>query len=313
MVSVSLLAFVLLKVNWGQLSGILAGLDLRCAASASALTMVLIGGLAVRWRFFLRQQNISVPFAKLLSLTWAGQFFNCVLPGSTGGDVVKIYQMCRLEPERKAAAAAAVFADRLSASFALLFLAAIAFTFEPLPLRVLSAWPLNWWNVSLACFGLTVAAFLAVWIASRMIRATQWPGRIVRMLKAVRSGFSFDFSTTAAVALALGLHLLNFFIVFLFAKALGLTITYSLTLAIMPVVLLMVMLPVTINGHGLRELLLIGYFNHLGIRLATSPVADVRDVVVALSVLIVANDLLWSLPGGLWYLIAGGRRVADLR
>lgn len=42
----------------------------------------------------------------------------------------------------------------------------------------------------------------------------------------------------------------------------------------MPVVLFLVLLPITINGHGLREVLLIGYFTQMGITASGAPRAE---------------------------------------
>ncbi|HEX8280303.1 MAG TPA: lysylphosphatidylglycerol synthase transmembrane domain-containing protein, partial [Chthoniobacterales bacterium] len=113
--SLALIVFIARKLNWAQLGSVLARIDWRWAAAGSILTGLLIGALAARWRIFLREQKIELTFGTVLSLTWAGQFFNSVLPGSTGGDVFKIYQLCRLAPDRKAAAAATVVVDRFSA------------------------------------------------------------------------------------------------------------------------------------------------------------------------------------------------------
>src|SRR3954447_26723512 len=119
LVSIGLIVVIARKVNWRELGSILQHIDWRWALAGSLLTGVLIAGLALRWKIFLEQQQIEVPFLRVLSLTWAGQFFNSLLPGSTGGDFFKIYQMCRLHPERKAAAASTVLLDRFSALVAL--------------------------------------------------------------------------------------------------------------------------------------------------------------------------------------------------
>lgn len=71
----------------------------------------------------------------------------------------------------------------------------------------------------------------------------------------------------------------------------------------MPVILFVVLLPITINGHGLRELLLIGYFGYMGIVLQGDAQSGVQGIALALSLLVVGNDLLWALPGGVWYLL----------
>ena len=118
---------MLRKLDWHGLGEVLGRLQLGWVALGWASTSLLVVGLAARWRIFLKAQGIDLPFATIFSLTWAGQFFNSVLPGSTGGDVIKIYQLCRLAPDRKAAGAATVVVDRLVALSALMLLAGIAF------------------------------------------------------------------------------------------------------------------------------------------------------------------------------------------
>jgi uncharacterized membrane protein YbhN (UPF0104 family) len=302
-VSVALIALVARKVNWTGLGFVLRHVDARWALAGSLCTLLLIASLATRWRIFLRQQRIELRFGTIFSLTWAGQFFNSVLPGSTGGDFVKIYQLCRLAPGQKAAAAATVLTDRLSALVALLVLAGVAFAIAPAPLQSLAGRGGSMGTVVLwGCVAL-VAASVSGWLAFRFLRATHWLGRLQRTLAASKKSFELNRNLLAAVVLSFGIHFLNFLIVFLFARSLGIGISYAQVLLIMPVVLLLVMMPVTVNGHGLREVLLIYYFTHFHIALNGYAGVGVKETVIALSVLLVANDLLWSLPGGLWYLV----------
>lgn len=285
-------------MNWSGLGAALVGVDARWAALAWSLSLAVIGGLALRWQLFLRRQDVRLPFKTIFSLTWAGQFFNSFLPGSTGGDLVKIYQLCRLVPDRKAVGAATVIADRLSAVAALLILAAVAVTVEPAPLHFLSGVALP---VKTMLAGLLMLS-AAGWIAFRVLRPSTLVARLRSILVACKGVLAFNTTLAAAFLLAFAIHLLNFLIVYLFARALGLSLTFPQILAMMPVILFLLMVPATINGHGLRELLLIAYFSYLGITLHGHADSGVQEQAVALSLLIVANDLLWSLPGGLWYL-----------
>lgn len=289
-------------MDWGALGAVFTRLHPGWALAGWALTLLLIAGLALRWQIFLREQKIELPLPTIFSLTWAGQFFNSFLPGSTGGDVVKIYQVCRLVPDRKAAAAATVFVDRLSALLALLVLAVIAMAIDPVPLRVLSTQPLSIRTLSWIFLAFLVAT-LAAGLVFRTLRSTFWGGRLVRTLSAAKNNFSFNRSLLAAILLAFAIHLLNFLIAYFFARALGISITYLQVLVIVPVVIFLVMLPVTINGHGLRELLLIAYFTQMGITLGGHPESGAPEIAIAWSLILVANDLLWSLPGGIWYLV----------
>lgn len=281
----------------------LTRLNFGWAVAGWALSSLVIVGLAIRWRIFLRQQDIKLPFLTIFSLTWAGQFFNSILPGSTGGDVVKIYQLCRLAPDRKARAAATVLVDRLTALVALLVLAAISFVIDPGPLRILSTESFAPGKM-LGWLLATGAVILIVgWLMFRLLGSTHWGGRAVRTFTAVKENLSFSWGLLAAISLAFAIHLVSFSAAYLFARALGISISYLQVLLMLPVVLFLILLPVTINGHGLRELLLIGYFTQMGITLTGAHGGGAREIAVALSVLLVANDLLWSIPGGLWYLL----------
>lgn len=51
---------------------------------------------AIRWRNLMRPQGIDMPLKKCLELTLVGQFYSILLPGITGGDLVKIVYTSRL-------------------------------------------------------------------------------------------------------------------------------------------------------------------------------------------------------------------------
>ncbi|MDQ6760378.1 MAG: flippase-like domain-containing protein [Acidobacteriota bacterium] len=302
LVSAALIAFVLRRVSWSALTQIIARADPSWLAFGWALTPFLILGLAGRWRIFVVQQGLDIPPSRLFFLTWAGQFFNSMLPGSTGGDVVKIYQLCRFAPQEKAAAAATVFADRLSALFALTTMCGIALAIDPVPLRAVLPADTSTGFIIATGLGLALLGVAVAWLGLRFLRTTSIGGRIERTLRAAQHNLRFSAGSVAALLASFALHILNFSIIYSFCRALHLTITYPQVLLMMPVLLFIVLLPVTINGHGLRELLLVAYFTHFSVSIAGQTGPAVQEMAVAVSVVTVANDLLWSLPGGLLYL-----------
>jgi uncharacterized protein (TIRG00374 family) len=299
-ISAALIVLLLRRVNWTGLGSVLSRISMGGALAASLLTFPLIVLLATRWRIFLRQQSIHLPFRTVLGLTWAGQFFNSVLPGSTGGDVVKIYQLCRMVPDRKAAAAVTVIIDRLSALVALAVLAGGALLFAPLPeftrlsVRARTLWP---WLV-LGLFLLLLVGSLAM---RAMRRSPHWLARLRHVWSVLRTSFAFNVGMVAALFLAISIHLLNFTIIFGFARALGIAITYWQVLSFMPIVFALLLVPITVNGHGLREVLLVFYFGQLHISVGGIGIGA-AETAVSLSLVAVASDLLWALPGGLWYM-----------
>jgi glycosyltransferase 2 family protein len=300
-VSAVLIGFVLRKVDWSALGAVLRALDWRWAVTGSACTVLLIGGLALRWRLFLHQQGLFVSYGTIFRLTWIGQFFNSILPGSTGGDVYKLVQVCRLAPDRKAAAASTVFIDRLSALLALLVIAATALLLDPRLFAVLPLSEVRVGTLLAAAAAGTAALAIVVILLNRSMRGAELLGRVRRTLAAARGSLVLNGATITAVMLAFTIHLLNFLIIYLFARALRLDISYAEVVAMMSIVLLVVMVPITINGHGLREILLTGYFQLLGVAVVAGPSGGVREAAVALSLLLVTSDLLWSALGGVVY------------
>lgn len=294
---------ILRRVDLPRLGFVLARLNVAWAVQASVLTFLLITLLAARWLIFLRRQNIALPFKDVLALTWGGQFFNSVLPGSTGGDLIKIYQVCRLTPNRKAAATSTVFVDRLSALISLVLLSGCALVADTRPLAVI--WRPEWRiPLLLAIFIILSSAGLAAgWLILRLVRGTTIYGRIRRTLTEAKANLVLNRRLAVAVVLAFGVHLVNFTTVYLFARALRIPLSYAQVLRMMPVVLLVMLIPITINGHGLREVLLIAYLQQFGVMIPGEPALGVQEIAVALSLLLVANDLLWTLPGGIWYLL----------
>lgn len=288
----------------------LAQLELRYLTLGVLLYLPFIGGMTLRWQAFLRQHDITLPFVDVLSLTWSGQFFNSFLPGSTGGDVVKIYQLCRRMPERKAAAASTVIADRLIALIALLILAGSALIIEPAPLQLLRGVALPLKAIALA----VVFVLLAAWVLSRIIQPAEWIARLRKIVQACRQALTFNSRLAAGLLLGLLVHLVNFTIIYFFARALRTSMSYTQVVLMMPVVLFLLLLPLTINGHGLREVLLVGYFSYFRVQSSGQPAAGSNDLAIALSLLMVANDLFCSLPGGIWYFSKFGglhRRALD--
>jgi glycosyltransferase 2 family protein len=99
-------------------------------ASVALLAVVLAGYvvslsiIGVRWWFLLRIQEIHVRLREAMKLTFLGQFYNTVIPGTVGGDLVKAYYIAQHTP-RKAGALVSIFVDRILGFAELAMLAAV--------------------------------------------------------------------------------------------------------------------------------------------------------------------------------------------
>ena len=96
---------------------------LLVAAVGGFLLVMMIG--AARWWLVLRIQEIRVSLWEAVRLTFLGQFFNHVVPGTVGGDLVKAYYAAKHTP-RKAAALMSVVVDRVLGLAELTLIGAVA-------------------------------------------------------------------------------------------------------------------------------------------------------------------------------------------
>ncbi|MFC1585513.1 lysylphosphatidylglycerol synthase transmembrane domain-containing protein [Fibrobacterota bacterium] len=80
--------------------------------------LVTIGG--IRWYILVKCGGIKVKFSTVFSLHMIGLFFVTVLPGGTGGDVVKGYYIYRDTPSQKGMALSSIVIDRIVGVYALL-------------------------------------------------------------------------------------------------------------------------------------------------------------------------------------------------
>lgn len=104
---------------------ILRGIRIGWFLTGAGLWGVLLALAAFRWRILLQAAGIQTTASNALRLCFVGYFFNNVMPGVTGGDVVRGALITRgLESDRWKAALS-VIVDRVIGLIALLSLAAV--------------------------------------------------------------------------------------------------------------------------------------------------------------------------------------------
>jgi glycosyltransferase 2 family protein len=99
-------------LKFGALSVFIEKPILLAADLALFGVAVLTGTL--RWRALLALAGARIPFARAVQLQMTGQFFNTVIPGNVGGDVVKALYVARdSDPSKRTTILLIVFVERL--------------------------------------------------------------------------------------------------------------------------------------------------------------------------------------------------------
>ncbi len=252
----------------------------------------------IRWRFLLEMLSVPMRTGRLVLIYCIGMFSNLILPGLVGGDLVKIVLTGRDHDHHYSKALASVYLDRAVGLLALLVIA--------LSFSMVSPWVIQGVNLFWAFLLLTLG-FIFLNLLLFYPGAHRW----VLLLSRKTGRNSIAFKTQKLVAAFTGirhspvkwgytfvLSLINQFLVilssFVIATALGIEAPFFDFAVFIPAISLITMIPISINGMGLREMatasffLTIGVSKHQGIALG-----------FLFSLLIIAS----SLPGAVAYLL----------
>lgn len=88
------------------------------------------GLLAFRWQLLLRVQGVSISLFQAIKLTYLGLFYNNIMPGAVGGDILKAWYITHHSGKNlRVQAAMTVFVDRLVGLFGIIVPAAVVSLF----------------------------------------------------------------------------------------------------------------------------------------------------------------------------------------
>ncbi len=225
---------------------------------------------ALRWRLLLKTQGVksSIPF--LIQSYLVSGFFNNLLPSIVGGDAVRVYDSWRLG-KNKANALAVVFVDRFLGLVALMFFALGGlFVAE----RLTTSLPLLPLWMSLGFLGMVLILWTIFFPSAQMLNWLQsihipgWKKLQYIYNKLVTAFLGFKGQKKALLrSLWLSILLQTNVVLtyFLIAKALDFDIPLPSFFLIIPLAIFIMMLPISINGIGLRESVFVFFFAAFGV------------------------------------------------
>lgn len=282
-VSGLLLLWMGLKLDWIEVQKAFATLRVEYWIGAVALLTLTQLVSALRWQIFAKELRFSHSFKQLSSFYFIGMYFNLLLPTSVGGDVVRAIYLNRGQG-RRLAALATVFLDRLNGVFVLVALAILAVLFSTTPLDN---------RVTLSVWAVTAVGTLGVLGLMVIARWGKLPSNRQQQMQTMLDLMKAPHLLLAATGLSLLVQLGNIVIVWLVSIGLELPVPFGYYGILVPMVSLLTLIPITINGTGLRE---------WGTALFLLPFGVDENQAVSLALLWFAVHLAVSALGGLVYL-----------
>ena len=299
-VSLALLAVLFSRVDAGALWTSLKHASFLWVLIALAIYFIHVVASAWRWRVLLDAQRVHVPRMVLLLSCLGAIFFNNFLPSNIGGDFIRIRDTAGLA-QSKTLATTVVLVDRVFGLLGLALVAALGATVVGrLPGHVPSpVWPVWLWAGFLVAASASAPVVLSPAAFGRLLRPLSvvhptWVGERIQKLISVLQNFRDRPGALAECFVgAVSVQLLLVAYHLAIVRALNIPVGVWDLAVIVPISFVVQMIPVSVNGFGVREAAFSVYFGRLGLPIQSGVLVSLGATVLM---------MLFSLSGAVVYL-----------
>jgi hypothetical protein len=244
--------------------------------------MHVLSGL--RWQLLAKPLGFTGSVWRFTGIYFIGMYFNLLLPTSVGGDMVRAWFL-NAKGNRRLAAFLTVLVDRATGLLILLLVACLGVIVCPFPIKPWIVWTVG---------GMAVGALVGVMLAPRVVHWTRDFDQVRRVAYHARIYLSMPKLLLSTSVISLGVQAANVMSVWLLGLALGIgNVPLVYYWILVPLVCLITLLPISINGMGIRE---------GSIVLLLAPLGVGADMAFCLSILWFSLLLVVGTCGGLIYL-----------
>src|SRR3954469_10133565 len=298
-VSLVLLALLFSRVDGARLWASARQASVAWLIVALGVYTLNIAASSWRWYILLEAQHVHVPGRTLFGSFLVANFFNNFLPSNIGGDVIRIRETAKAARSRTLATTV-VLVDRGLGLMGLVLIAALGATMVagargqgPSPI-----WPTWLWAGFIAGAAVTAPAVYAPEGFGRLLRPLrvvhpEWVGgRIETLISALGRFRRRPIALAGGFAGAVMVQALLVLFYVAVAHALKIPVTPWDLAVIVPLSFVVQMVPVSVNGFGVREATFSFYFSRLGLPIESA---------VLLSLVATGLTMLFSLTGAAVY------------
>ncbi|MCH7662733.1 MAG: flippase-like domain-containing protein [Chloroflexi bacterium] len=265
--SIILIILVFRSANLSEIIDTLKNIDISLYIFSFLIFLGNKFVVSYRWKRLLQVQNIQARLWALYKVNLLGTIFNNILPSTLGGESVRIYWLVKEFPGKKTASVVATLADKLLGLVALVFLAIVF-----LPLNTIIDPPIKITALVILGGGLVMLGLL-VWspgnwgpVLMRKLMFNEWLKiRFEKILTVLKTFKRSKGTMSAAFLLAILFQVISVANHFLRFRSIGVDVPIQYLFFAIPITTLIVTIPISIGGIGLREMSLIGLLGIVGI------------------------------------------------
>lgn len=291
--SCAIIVYIVRLLDYEKLAAALLQVNPVYLAGAFVLPAVGILISVARWHTLLRLQGIDIQFGFLLRSIFVGRFFNTFLPSTIGGDAMRMLDLFKAGVS-KSAAVSTTLIDRGLGLLALASFGGVAFLTSTILLSLVpQLQPLK---------PLVLAAVCAVFLAfAFFLKLPQGLSTLLRKILPAKLHGTVSVLETLqrrpllllwpiALSFLLQINVILFY--YLLSLAFDLQIEMTSFFVVIPAVLFAMMLPVSINGIGIKEGVFIFAFGLFGIP---------TETIIAYTLLTYVDAIVNGIIGGIVY------------
>ncbi|MPY88111.1 MAG: hypothetical protein GEU99_09325 [Luteitalea sp.] len=297
-VSAGLLWLLFSQTDVGAVGARLRGMEVGWLLLSAAIYLLHLLVGAWRWRLLLGTQRIGVPVWTLFRSYLVATFFNNFLPSNIGGDVIRIADTAPLTGSRTVATGV-ILVDRVIGLVALTAVAALGSVLAhhgrmPVPGAAYL------WMVLVGFVAVGVPALYHPQLVTKMLGPLrvlhpEWvEHRLARIHTLLEQMGQRPGALVVAGAGSVIVQVLLVLVYVALAHGLGISFRVRDAFIIVPVSLVAQLLPISINGLGVREALFSYFFARLGLGVGAA---------LALSLASAGLIMILSLVGGVLFLL----------
>jgi hypothetical protein len=300
-VTILLFGYIFRKIDFHQFGATIKNARLDILLAGFFVIWIAHYICIYRWRMLMRPLMPILSLAQLFGIYCIGLFFNLTFPTAVGGDIVKMYYAGK-PSKAYAQSFAATFLDRDAGMLAMMMIACIAIVIHPVALPGIHV-PLIIWSV----FALFVVGNIAIFAPRFHRRLTDLLhgmhlSKMARKVDTISGAFQIMGRHHGVLVGSLLISVINQLLViavtWIMAIGLRLNISFAWFLIFVPVITLIQMIPISLNGMGLREYAFMSLFGAIGVAPASC---------IALGLLASIVVILSSIPGGIVYMFFRNR------
>lgn len=288
LITVALFWFLFSRVDISVVSKYIERADIPLLLMALVLALLSTILAAYRWGRITRILGLAAGWRFYLSSYFKGSFFNQALPGSIGGDAVRIYDLHE-SGKNWSDSFYAVFIDRIAGLAGLLIVNLLALSFMPDFLPISFSLTI----IAICIGGLSGLGFLLVIRRIGFLRRIKIMTKIVELSNAFWMVYNKKREAVMQIGISIFVHLFSVLCVFALARAVRLDYEPWIYCLLMPPVFLMMIVPISLAGWGVRESIMVTLFGMIG--------AD-KAAILAVAMLYGITVILASLPGAFVWL-----------